>query len=216
MSLTFDECWPAHGEAIEAMAQRSEEPNISGYALANKTTLSMFEFLAQNPDRAQRFAGAMSSTSTASLEALRTQFDWASLPPNSTVVDVGGAQGHVSVHLARAFPHLQFLVQDIEAVVQDAEHKIPEDVRGRVKLMAHNMFNDQTACGADVFLFRYVLHDWPDKYCVEILRKLLPALKDGVKVVVQDHIMPEPGSMSLLQDMQMRYDYLAVHAAFDT
>lgn len=204
MSLTFDECWPAHGQAIEAMAQGSEEPNMSGYALANKTELSMFEFLAQNPERAKRFAGAMSSTSTASLDALRTLFDWGSLPPNATVVDVGGAQGHVSIHLARAFPHLQFIVQDIEAVVQNAEHKIPEDVRERVKLMAHDMFKEQTVSEADVYLFRYVLHDWPDKYCVQILRNLLTAFKNGAMVVVQDHIMPEPGSMSLLEDMQLR------------
>ena len=165
----------------------------------------MFEFLAQHPDRAKRFAGAMSSTSPASLEALASYFDWASLPHGSTVVDVGGAQGHVSFHLAKKFPHLRFVVQDMAEVVEGAETKIPEDLKGRVSYIGHNMFTDQPVKDANVYLLRYVLHDWPDKYCVKILQHLIPALKKGAKVVIQDHLLPEPGTLSLLKEMQLRY-----------
>jgi ubiquinone/menaquinone biosynthesis C-methylase UbiE len=165
----------------------------------------MFEFLAQHPDRAKRFAGAMSSTSPASLEALASYFDWASLPHGSTVVDVGGAQGHVSFHLAKRFPHLRFVVQDMAEVVEGAEAKIPEDLKGRVSYTGHNMFTDQPVKDANVYLLRYVLHDWPDKYCVKILQHLIPALKKGAKVVIQDHLLPEPGTLSLLKEMQLRY-----------
>jgi hypothetical protein len=219
MGLTFAECWPAHArvsilnvmvewfltwQAVEVMAEKSEEPNRSGYALANNTPLNMFEFLAQHPDRAKRFAGAMSSTSTASLEALVSYFDWATLPSGATVVDVGGAQGHVSFHLARKFPHLNFVVQDMPEVVNGAEAKIPEDLKGRVSFLGHNMFTDQPVKDAHVYLLRYVLHDWPDKYCVKILQRLIPALKKGTKVVIQDHLLPEPGTLALLQEMQLR------------
>ncbi|KAK2762689.1 hypothetical protein FQN54_000863 [Arachnomyces sp. PD_36] len=204
MALTFDECWPAHGRAIEAMAQKSEEPNVSGYALANNTTLNTFDFLAEHPSRAQSFAGAMSGTSPASLNALSTYFDWSKLPPNSIVVDIGGSQGHVSVHLARQFPHLKFIVQDMGQVVEGAEAKIPDDVKERVEVKIHDMFTEQPVKGADVYLLRYVLHDWPDKYCVKVLQQLVPAMKKGAKVLVQDHLLPEPGSLSLLREMQIR------------
>lgn len=186
------------------MAQRSEEPNGSGFALANNTTLSTFDFLAQHPSRAQRFAGAMSTTSPASLTALSTYFDWNSLPPNSTVVDVGGSQGHVSIHLAKEFPHLKFVVQDKPEVIEGAAEKVPQNVKDRLQLMAHDMFSDQPIKGADVYLLRYVLHDWSDKYCVKILQSLVPSLKKGAKVVIQDHLLPEPGTTSLLQEMQIR------------
>jgi trans-aconitate methyltransferase len=164
----------------------------------------MFEFLAQHPDRAKRFAGAMSSTSSGSLEALANYFDWASLPDGSTVVDVGGAQGHVSIHLAKKFPHLRFVVQDMPEVVEGAEAKIPQDLKERVTFIGHNMFTDQPVRDADVYLLRYVLHDWPDKYCVKILQRLVPALKKGAKVVIQDHLLPDPGTLSLLQEMQLQ------------
>lgn len=186
------------------MAEKSEEPNKSGYALANNTSLNMFEFLSQNPDRAKRFAGAMSSTSPGSLKALASYFDWADLPDGSTIVDVGGAQGHVSLHLAREFPSLSFVVQDIPEVVEGVESKIPEDLTGRVSFVGHDMFTEQSTKGAEVYLLRYVLHDWPDKYCIRVLRNLIPALRNGAKVVIQEHLLPEPGTLSLLQEMQVR------------
>ncbi|KAF1980465.1 putative O-methyltransferase [Bimuria novae-zelandiae CBS 107.79] len=204
MGLTFAECWPAHARAPDAITQRSEEPNISGYSLANDTTLNMFEYLGQHPDRARRFAGAMSSTSQASLDALATYFDWAGLPPGATVVDVGGAQGHVSVHLARRFPNLNFIVRDLPEVIEGAQDKIPEDIQGSVRLEGHDMFTPQPKEYADVYLLRYVLHDWPDKYCIRVLENIVPVLKEGAKVVLQEHVLPEHGTLGLLQEMQVR------------
>ncbi|KAF2464342.1 putative O-methyltransferase [Lindgomyces ingoldianus] len=204
MGLTFAECWPAHSRVIDAIARKSEEPNISGYAFANGTSLNTFDFLSHHPERAHRFAGAMSSTSQASLDALSNYFGWAGLEAGTTVVDLGGGQGHVSVHLARTFTHLHFVVQDMAAVVDGMGEKIPEDVQDRVKITAHDMFTKQPIKGAGVYLLRYILHDWPDKYCVEVLRHLTAAMKKGAKVVVQDHLLPEPGTLPLLQEMQIR------------
>jgi ubiquinone/menaquinone biosynthesis C-methylase UbiE len=49
--------------------------------------------------------------------------DWASLPPGSTIVDVGGGIGSTSMQLAQAFGHLRFVVQD-RAVVVDMGIKV--------------------------------------------------------------------------------------------
>jgi hypothetical protein len=39
-------------------------------------------------------------------------FDWAALPANARVVDIGGGIGSHTIRLAHAFPHLRFVVQD--------------------------------------------------------------------------------------------------------
>ena len=207
MGLTFAECWPAHSRAVDAIAEKSEEPNMTGYALANGTTLNTFDFLNKNPERAKRFAGAMSSTSRASLDALAEYFDWASLPAGSTVVDIGGSRGHVSLHLAERFQQVKFVVQDLHEVVVGAEESLSEDVADRLSFMGHDMFTEQPIRNAEVYLLRFVLHDWPDKHCVNALKQLVPAMKQGARVVIQDHILPEPGSLGLLQEMQIRYAY---------
>ena len=147
----------------------------------------------------------MSTAKPHTLASLAKNFDWAGLPPNSTVVDVGGSMGHVSVYLARQFPHLQFIVQDRDEVVVGAEATLPLEVRDRVRFMAHDMFLQQPVQDADVYLFRHVFHDWSDKYCVRILKALIPALKKGAKIVVQECIVAPPGTMNLVQERFIRY-----------
>lgn len=159
----------------------------------------------------------MATTSKASLDALSTHFPWSDLPATggsrSLVVDVGGSKGHVSLHLARIFPDLKFIVQDLPEVIDGAANQplpsLTQDddaaIKDRIEFVPHNMFEEQPIKDADVYLLRYVLHDWGDKYCIDIIRNLVPALKRGARIVVQDHVLPEPGTMGLLQEMQMRY-----------
>jgi hypothetical protein len=45
-------------------------------------------------------------------------FDWISLPKDSLVVDVGGSVGTVTLILTKAFPHLRYVVQDLQKVVK--------------------------------------------------------------------------------------------------
>lgn len=141
----------------------------------------------------------MATTSIASLNALSMNFGWSQLPPNSTVVDMGGSQGRVSIHLARKFTHIHCIVQDLPEVVEGAAEKLPEDVRGRIQFVSHDLFTEQSVRMAEGYLLRYVLHDWKDRYCVQMLRNLVSCLKAGAKVVIQDHLLPEPGTMILLQ-----------------
>ncbi|QGA21491.1 hypothetical protein EYB26_009202 [Talaromyces marneffei] len=213
MGLTFDECWPAHNHAVEAISHKSASANISGYAIANNTgPLNTFQYLSEHKERATRFAFAMATTSKASLDALSTDFPWSDLSTTSgsVVVDVGGSKGHVSLHLARIYPHLKFIVQDLPEVIDGAADQLlsseanNDALKGRIEFVPHDMFEEQPVKNADIYLFRYVLHDWGDKYCIDVIRNLIPALKRGAKIVIQDHVLPEPGTMGLLQEMQMR------------
>jgi trans-aconitate methyltransferase len=118
------------------------------------------------------------------------------------VVDVGGSQGHVSLALARKFKNLSLVVQDMERVVENMT--VPEDLQGRLRFMAHDLFAPQPVKGADVYYLRWVLHNWSDKYCVLMLRALVPALKPGAKVIIQESLMPEPGTIALWKEKNLR------------
>ena len=150
----------------------------------------------------------MSTTSTAGLEFLSTAYPWASIKDGGIVVDLGGSQGHVSAFLAEKFPSLQFIVQDLPEVISDKNptYQVPESVAHRVKLMAHDFFTEQPVKDVDVFLVRYTFHNWSDAYCVKILKNLIPAMKPGTKVVINDHLMPEPNTLPLLKERYIRYD----------
>ena len=180
---------------------------IQGFSLAHNTDKPLFEYLEAHPAKAKRFAGAMTSLSSHrghGPEYLARGFPWASLG-NKTVVDVGGSEGKYSIALAQSFPELKFIIQDLPAVVGAVNTKrpVPLGLEDRVSFMAHDMFTEQPV-SADVYIFRFVFHDWPDAYVVKILRQLIPALKPGARIIINDSILPEPNTLSELYERKIR------------
>lgn len=120
------------------------------------------------------------------------------------VVDVGGSHGIVAIELARAFPGLQLVVQDLhEHIITDADVQKPTDIAGRVRFMVHDFLTTQPVPAA-VYFFRMIFHNWPDKYCVKILRALVPVLQPGARVVVNDAVIAEPCTLPWDQETRLR------------
>lgn len=113
---------------------------------------------------------------------------------------MGGSTGGTAIALAIGHPHLNFIVQDLPAVLEGVEDTLPADlsphVKARIQFQPYSFLDEQTVKNADIYLFRQVFHNWPDKYCVTILQNLVPALKPGAKIVVNGYIMPESGDMT--------------------
>ena len=129
-------------------------------------------------------------------------YPWASLK-SATVVDIGGSEGHISILLAQAFPALKLIVQDRPEVIREAAIKLPPHIVGRISFAAHDFFTPQSVT-ADAYLFRWIFHDWPDRYVVAILRQLIPALQPGARVTVNDSLSPEPHSLPLSLERTIR------------
>jgi flavonol 3-O-methyltransferase/caffeic acid 3-O-methyltransferase len=85
------------------------------------------------------------------------------------VVDVGGGVGHqLSTILAR-HPRWKGIVFDLPKVLEDRE---ADD--SRMSFMAGSFF-DAIPKG-DVLLLKWILHDWDDVHCRQILAKLRDAM----------------------------------------
>ncbi len=52
-------------------------------------------------------------------------YPWGSLPTNSTVVDVGGGNGHAMLDLLKAFPSFNAVVQDTRAIAIQGREVLP-------------------------------------------------------------------------------------------
>ncbi|KAI1271923.1 sterigmatocystin 8-O-methyltransferase [Xylaria sp. FL0933] len=113
-------------------------------------------------------------------------YDWQGAG-KATVVDVGGSAGHDAILLARKYPDLQLLVQDLPMVKPVFEAEVPDDVRGRVAFVEHDMYQPQTT-PADIYMLKLIFHDNSDSECVRILRALTPGLRSGNRVVVIEYI----------------------------
>ncbi|KAL8936560.1 MAG: hypothetical protein Q9216_004862 [Gyalolechia sp. 2 TL-2023] len=202
------EVGPAKMHLVDAVSRwpESEEPEhailLLGFNLANNTSKPMFKIFEENPERMSRFKDAMSFLQT--FPGLQTSyvlkaFDWASLG-NGLVVDVGGSHGLVSQDLAREFPALTFFVQDLPKIIDYVKAKLAAELADRVTFMAHDMFTEQPVRNADVYYFRWIVHDWSDKYCIQILRSLTPALKPGTRIMFSERCLEAPCTVSFRQE----------------
>ena len=119
-------------------------------------------------------------------------------------VDIGGSHGKLSIVLAQEMPDLQCIVQDRPEVVTEAEANLSDELRHRVSFMPHDFLEEQPVKAADVYFLRWILHNWSDGYCIRILRALIPALKDGARVIVAELLLPPPGSSPPYKEWTVR------------
>ncbi|KAI1198510.1 putative O-methyltransferase [Nemania serpens] len=192
VSSSVNDMWPSAERVVDALEKwpLAEEPNQTGFTLANNTTDSFYAELSKDPERARRFGGAMSFFTTGdgySLRHLTGGYAWSQIGAG-TVVDVGGSEGDAAFAIAHKYPDIRLIVQELPEVVAISK----EQPGLNVKFMAHDFFKEQPIKNADVYLYRWVLHNWPDKHCVQILNSLVPALKPGARVLIMDFVMPPP------------------------
>lgn len=192
----------------------SEEPAESGWSVANVDGLPELESYWQHLDRdvpgkpkgwrsavfAESMRAASSMSGIRGQDVLTKAYDWKQLG-KATLVDVGGSTGHDAVALAEAFPDLQIVIQDVPDVEALFLQVVPEDLRmsGRIRFESHDFFAEEHTKG-DVYLLKTILHDWPDKYAVQILKNLVPQLEGGAPLLLVESIKPES---------QMPFNHLA-------
>ena len=44
-----------------------------------------------------------------------------------------------------------------------------------------------------MFFFRWIFHNYSDQYAIKILKNLVPALKPGARILINDHCLLDPG-----------------------
>ncbi|KAJ6586263.1 O-methyltransferase [Mycena vulgaris] len=156
---------------------------------AFNTHIDLFSWyeLPENKVRFRRFGMAMD----ASRRMSPLGFKWASLPNNTLIVDVGGGIGSISLEIARINPHARFIVQDKATVVREGKEHWEKTLPGRkVSFQAHDFFVAQPVKNADIFLLRFICHDWSDPYTLRILKHLRKAAQDTTRLVVLEYILP--------------------------
>jgi hypothetical protein len=118
---------------------------------------------------------------------------------------MGGARGEISFAIATKFPKLKLIIQDLPSMVSaEAIAAIPTELKSRVSFQVHDFFTEQDVIGADVYFFRLVMHNWSDKYAIKILRALIPALKSGARIMLNDAVLPEPGTVHPVEERNVR------------
>ncbi|KAK4343345.1 hypothetical protein RND71_036439 [Anisodus tanguticus] len=101
-----------------------------------------------------------------------------------TLVDVGGGDGTALRLLVEAFPCIKGINCDLPHVASVAPHS------NGVLHVGGDMFNYVPK--ADAAFLKWVLHDWGDEECIQILTKCREAIpKDKGKVIIMEAVIGE-------------------------
>ncbi|KAI0789403.1 S-adenosyl-L-methionine-dependent methyltransferase [Abortiporus biennis] len=124
---------------------------------------------------------------------LHSDYPWADLG-NATIVDVGGGVGGMCIELSKKYPNLKNIVQDRALALEQAPRVWQKEAleilnADKVQFIPHDFFNEQPVKNADVYHLRYILHDWSDDKCVQILSALVPALGPNSRILVCDAVV---------------------------
>lgn len=196
---------PHISEAAEKY-RGSGERNHAAWNVGHRIDLPVFEFFETNPIRMQRFFRNMESMSAQDAYSTRhviEGYNWTSLG-SGTVVDIGGSAGHVSIEISKLAPHLDFVVQDLEKVVSDMNERTKTTPHERVRWEAHDFFKEQPVKNARVYLLRFILHDYSDKYAAQILKAIIPAMGPESRILLFDGIMPAPNTIAKHEERRAR------------
>ncbi|KFZ23080.1 hypothetical protein V502_02442 [Pseudogymnoascus sp. VKM F-4520 (FW-2644)] len=195
--------WPSAVATLEALTRfpGSQEDTQTGFQVAFDLVdkESMFTALGKDPARGKQFHRAMGSLASGAgyeVEFFVDNYDWNSINEKAgTVVDVGGSHGFVSAAIAKKFDKIKFVVEDLPKALATAP-KFEGDLAERITFKDYDYFTPQPVKGADVYFYRWIIHNTSDKYAIKILQSLVPGLKKGARIVINDHCLPEPNTES--------------------
>ncbi|KAJ4298676.1 hypothetical protein N0V88_003707 [Collariella sp. IMI 366227] len=209
-----EDIFRASGHVVQALKAHPEATSLvrSGFQFAFDTVDKepMFATFGKDPERARRMGKAMVSLTGGEGYETGWFVDGCDLQEvdekEGVFVDVGGSHGFMCVELARKWRRMRFVVQDLPRTVETAPRPVCEDeqVAGRIELRAHDFFTEQVVQGADVYYFRWIMHNYSTPYAVRILRNLIPALKPGARIIINDHCLREPGQENPWDEKVMR------------
>jgi hypothetical protein len=182
----------AHAE-LDGQLRDGAEPSGHRRAFGN----SVWEYFGEHPAEGARFAASMRELTAIDLTSLVRSYPW---PRDGTICDVAGGIGALLAAILQRRPNARGILLDAPEVLAEAEDFLRSSgVADRVQRLPGDLFA-QLNTQAHVYVLKWILHDWSDAACIDILARLCTTMPAGSKVVTIDQHL-EPGRPSPVTSM---------------
>jgi acetylserotonin N-methyltransferase len=123
-----------------------------------------------------------------------------------TLVDLGGATGHLAIAACQRYPDLRAIVFDLPDVLPLAREIVSASpVSNRISIVAGDFFNDPLPA-ADLFALGRILHDWTEEKILKLLARIHARLPQDGTVLIAEKLLAEDKSgprWAQMQDLNM-------------
>jgi O-methyltransferase domain len=157
----------------------------------------IFDWLRKDPEAASLFSETMIGFHGEEPAAVAAAYEFSGL---ETIVDVGGASGHLLTTILERHPGPRGILFDLPHVVRDAPALIQS--RG---LTAHvtvesGSFFETVPAGGNAYLLSHIIHDWTEEQCLTILGNCRRAMTINSRLLIIEMVLPpgdapHPGKM---------------------
>lgn len=185
------QAWPHLDDAVRS--GRSVFPDVFG--------MEFFDYLHDGAEgSAQVFNKAMTHSSRQSAEDVAGFVD---LEGATSVVDIGGGQGHVLASLLEKHPELRGTLLDLPGVVADADPRLRAGgtLASRAEIVAGDC-RTAVPVQADLYIIKNVL-EWDDESTRRTLRNVVEAARPGARVLVIENLVDDSPSMRFTTAMDL-------------
>jgi hypothetical protein len=148
-----------------------------------------FEYFKHHPEDSQIFNDTMTNFSMIDGPAVAAAYNFDGI---HSLVDVGGGHGFLLATILERNPKLKGTLYDVPHVVDGAPNGPLKKVMDRCTLASGDMFASVPQ-GADAYIMKHIIHDWPDDLCLKILLGCRKGVNDGGKLLVVDSVI-QPGN----------------------
>jgi len=185
-------------ENLHVQLREGAEPS----GIRRATDGSLWDYYTAHPDDGARFGEAMRELTRIDLAALAGGYPW---PEEGVLCDVAGGIGTLLAAILERRPRLRGVLVDDPGVLGEAEGFLrSRGMADRIERRAGDLFGEIDA-SADVYVMKWILHDWSDRTCREILACVRATAPAGAKVVAIDqHLEPHrPSAVASIADVHM-------------
>ncbi|RMZ86908.1 hypothetical protein DV736_g5866, partial [Chaetothyriales sp. CBS 134916] len=172
------------------------------FQYAFRTKLHCFDWWEEHPREAAQFNsmmtgyGANRPPSTSMFPVEKSVGKGVDGQQKVLIVEVGGGLGHDLMLFWDSLPDTQGRL-----VLQDQPEAIDTTPKGNlhptIEVMKHDFFQPQRIKGARTYIFKHMLHDWPDHKALTVLRNIKAVMEDGSKLIIIENVLPEVGPLPI-------------------
>ena len=144
-----------------------------------------FDYLGGHAEDAAVFNAAMTQGVAWTSAALVAAYDFSGF---ERLVDLGGGEGALLRDILSATPGLRGVLFDLPQAVARAPEILSGEIAARCEIVAGNFFVS-VPDGADAYLLKGIIHDWPDEDAAKILRNTRRAIRPGGTLLLIENIV---------------------------
>ncbi len=143
--------------------------------------MSMFDWFDAHPDEGHDFSAGLGGLTLAEAPAIVAAYPW---PHDGVVCDFGGRRGILLAEILKARPRLNGVLIDSAAVLDQARaYLAAQGVGQRIELSPGDLLGTLDV-RADVYVLKWILHDWDDATCVRVIRSIAATMPSGAQLIV--------------------------------